>query len=163
MQFSSLFDADPPSWQTWAIPAAGMLAALLSLVVGRLIFSRSRSRGEAAADKPTHDPFDQGSVTERRGSARRKGNVVEVLVTGSDTEEEPARGWVVDRSMGGLCLTLNEEVAPGTVLNLKPRNGPPATPWVEVEVRSCKKDRSGYEVGCQFIRTPPWAVLLLFG
>jgi PilZ domain len=162
MYLPSFFD-EPPSWQTCAIPAAGLLAALLSLFVGRFLLARSRTRQKQAAHGPAHDPFDHGSVTERRGTPRRKGNAVEVLITDAEAAGEPVRAWVVDRSMGGLCLHLNDELAPGTVLSLKPRNGPPATPWVQVEVRSCKKDRSGYETGCQFVRTPPWAVLLLFG
>jgi hypothetical protein len=165
MEISSFFDVHPPSWQTWAVPAAGLIAALLSLLVGRLVLAnrRSRIKPTADADEPVHDPFDKGSLTERRDTSRRKGNPVEVLVTDTDEEREPARGWVVDRSMGGLCLMLNDDVAAGTVLSVKPRSAPPATPWVQVEVRSCKKDRSGYEAGCQFVRTPPWAILLLFG
>jgi hypothetical protein len=162
MHLPSFFDAAPP-WQAWVIPAAGFVAALLSLFVGRLLLSRSRTRQRSEAEAPPYDPFDYGSATERREAPRRKGNPIEVLVTDPEVAGEPVRGWVVDRSMGGLCLMLNDEIAPGTVLNIMPRNGPPATPWVEVEVRTCKKDRTGYEAGCQFVRTPPWAVLLLFG
>ena len=65
--------------------------------------------------------------------------------------------------MGGLCLLLHDEIAPGTFLNVKPSKCPPATPWIELEVRSCKKTNDGYEAGCQFLKPPPWAILLLFG
>jgi hypothetical protein len=35
---------------------------------------------------------------------------------------------------------------------------------VQVEVRNCRKINSDeYELGCRFLRTPPWSVLLLFG
>ncbi len=150
----------------WAIPGAGLCASLLSLVVGRYVLSSIRSRVKAAGDtpeEPIHDPFDRGSITEQRGTVRRKGNPVEVLVTDGEATAEPVRGWVVDRSMGGLCLMLDDEVAPGAALSLKPRNAPPATPWVQVEVRNCKRTKTAYEVGCRFPKTPPWAVLLLFG
>jgi hypothetical protein len=168
MDFQSFLESPPPSWHTWAIPAAGLFAALLALLTGRFVLAHWRARvrpvAEASVDDgPIHDPFEHGSVTERRGTRRRQGNPIEVLIGGPDSDREPVRGWVVDRSMGGLCLLLHEEATPGTVLSLKPRNGPPATPWVQVQVRSCKRDRSGYEAGCQFVRTPPWAVLLLFG
>ncbi len=171
MYLFSLFEPEPPPWQTWVIPAAGLFASLMSLVVGRFVLSNIRSRSKAAAtghagpaaEGATYDPFDHGSVTERRTTARRKGNPIEVLITEGDGETEPYRGWVVDRSMGGLCLLLHDDVAAGTVLSIKPRSAPPATPWVQLTVRSCKKDRAGYEVGCQFVKTPPWAVLLLFG
>jgi hypothetical protein len=166
MMLSSLLDHESPPWQTWVIPAAGLFASLLALFAGRFVLGRRRAaRAAPAADgpDPIHDPFDRGSVSERRGTVRREGNPIEVLMSDADAEGEPTRGWVIDRSMGGLCLLLHDEIAPGTVLSLKPRQAPPATPWVRVEVRSCKKERSGYEAGCQFVRTPPWAVLLLFG
>jgi hypothetical protein len=170
MLLSSLFDSEPPHWQTWVIPAAGLLTALTSLFLCRFILSHWRSRARSGgsgdggpdADRPAHDPFEQGSVSERRVAPRRKGNPIEVLVTDEEATREPARACVLDRSMGGMCLLLNEEVAPGTVLSVKPRKAP-ESPWVQVEVRSCKRDRSGYETGCQFVRTPPWAVMLLFG
>ena len=44
-----------------------------------------------------------------------------------------------------------------------PAHAPPMTPWTEVEVRSCRQKKDGYEVGCQFVKTPPWSILLLFG
>jgi PilZ domain-containing protein len=161
------FFESPPPWQTLVIPAVGLVVTLLSLVVGRFILPRSRNQ-EAAPDtakknNPTHDPFANGSASERRGAARRKGNPVEILISDAEATKEAARACVVDRSMGGLCLLLNEPVEPGTVVSIKPVNGPQATPWVQVEVRSCKKDSSVYEVGCQFVRTPAWAVMLLFG
>ncbi len=30
-------------------------------------------------------------------------------------------------------------------------------------VRSCRKNGEFYEIGCEFEKTPPWNVLLLFG
>jgi hypothetical protein len=165
MPLLSFFDSEPPLWYTWVIPAVGLTASLMTLFVGRFVLARWRSRVRPGAGSagPVHDPFDYGSATERRTAARRGGNPIEALITDAEATAEPVRGWVTDRSMGGLCLLLSEEVGPGTILSVKPRNSPPATPWVQVEVRSCKKDRSGYEVGCMFVRTPPWAVLLLFG
>jgi hypothetical protein len=162
MTLSSLLDKVPPSWQTWAVPAAGLVVALLALFAGRFVLVRFRAR-TAPAEDPAYDPFERGSITERRAVARRKGMPVEVLISDAEVTREPTRGWVTDRSMGGLCLVLDEETPEGTVLSLKPQQGPPGTPWVRAEVRTCKKERSGYTIGCRFVRTPPWAVLLLFG
>jgi hypothetical protein len=167
MQLPQFLD-DALAWQTWVIPAAGLFASLLALIVGHHFLSRSHKPvKEEPGDSPRgpthHDPFDDGSVSERRGAARRKGNPVEVFITDAEATREPVRACVVDRSVGGLCLLVSEEVEPGTVLSVKPRNAPPATPWIQVEVRACKKDRAGYEVGCQFVHTPPWPVMLLFG
>ena len=71
--------------------------------------------------------------------------------------------WVIDRSMGGVCLLMPEALTEGTVLSIKPRKSPPGMPWVQVAVCTCKEDRTGYEVGCRFVKTPAWGVLLLFG
>jgi hypothetical protein len=164
MQLPSFLGDKPASWQTWAIPVAGLCAAWLTLFAGRFFLARWRAgRAEQTAGGPVHDPFDHGSVTERRAAPRREGSHVEVLVRGAEAAQEPVRAWVIDRSMGGVCLLLNEEAAPGTVLSVMPRRAPPGTPWVHAEVRSCKREKDGYEVGCRFVRTPPWAVLLLFG
>jgi hypothetical protein len=66
---------------------------------------------------------------ERRTTSRRHGNLVSVTIT-----REPSRvasagvpavdGWVMNRSGGGLCLLVDEEVAPGTVLTVTPHLGP---------------------------------------
>ena len=37
------------------------------------------------------------------------------------------------------------------------------TPWVDVEVRMCRALKDGYELGCQFVKTPNWSILLMFG
>jgi hypothetical protein len=165
MLLASWLNLEPPSWQTLAIPVAGLSAALLTLVAGRWALSRRRAAraAPAAAAAPVHDPFEHGSVTEQRGSVRRKGNPIEVLISDAEAEQEPLRGWVIDRSTNGLCLLLHEEIAAGTVLSVKPRQAPPGMPWVRAEVRSCKRDRTGYQAGCQFLSTPPWGILLLFG
>jgi hypothetical protein len=163
MELPSLLNGQPSAWQTWVIPTAGLVATLLTLCAGRIVLARQRGKRAAAAEGPAHDPFEQGSLSERRGSARRKGSPIEVLLADDKATPEPLPGWVIDRSVGGLCLLLHDEIAPGTALRLKPRKAPPATPWTPVEVCSCTKERDGYRVGCRFVRTPPWAVLLLFG
>jgi len=166
MDLQSLFENEMPPWQTWLIPAAGLFACLVILMTGRLVLSRRRanaSRKDGPKDDPDHDPFDLGSLTERRNTTRRTGSPIELTVRNDNPDAEPRLAWVIDRSMGGLCLLLHEEIAEGTVLDVKPSKCPPGTPWVQIEVRSCKKTNDGHEAGCQFLRPPPWAVLLLFG
>jgi hypothetical protein len=162
MQLPSFLPSDP-AWQTWVVPAAGLCAALLVLFAGRFVLARRRAAAARPADEAAHDPFAHGSLSERRGTFRREGTPIEVLISDAEVTEEPVRGWVLDRSMGGLRLLLDDGVASGLVLALKPRQAPPGTPWVRVEVCSCKKEGDGFEAGCKFVRTPPWSVLLLFG
>jgi hypothetical protein len=144
----------------------GMVATGLTLVAGRWLFARRAPRPtprSQAGEASRPDPFEHGSSTEQRRALRRSGNPVEVLVSDAEVTAEPVPGWVLDRSVGGVCLALSDEVAAGTVLSLRPRQAPPGTPWVRAEVRTCKKAQDQFEVGCQFVRTPPWSILLLFG
>ena len=165
MELFSVIDLDfsRRGWEAWAVPVIGVLTAGLTLLAGRAAIRRRRARGDGAASHDDHDPFEDGSASERRATVRRKGNHVEILVTDADSPDEPIRGWVVDRSLGGLALLLSQPRPEGTVLSIRPRQCPSVTPWVPVEVRTCKEDRGGYELGCQFQRTPPWNVILLFG
>jgi hypothetical protein len=54
-------------------------------------------------------------------------------------------------------------IAPGTTLQVKAVNAPDTIGFVTVIVRSCRKNGDHFEVGCEFEKTPPWNVLLLFG
>jgi hypothetical protein len=113
--------------------------------------------------EPEYDPFVEGSATEQRYAHRRAGNPVEVLLAPEGSTTQQWRGWVLDRSVCGLCLCVPDEFADGTVLRALPVKAPKITPWTDLEVRSCRGVKDGYEIGCQFIRQPPWSVLLLFG
>src|SRR5262245_51364805 len=123
----------------WAPLASGVLAALLVLIVGRLIYRRRRlvhfappaSRGRAS---PEADPFIHGSAMERRKALRRGGNPVSVLLTDAERKAKPLDGWVVDRSTGGLCLSVPNAVEPGTIVGVRASDAPQSVPWVQLEV-----------------------------
>jgi hypothetical protein len=109
------------------------------------------------------DPFVHGSPTEQRKAFRREGNPVEVLIVQIASGAVQGEGFVIDRCVGGLGLFVEQPLEVGKHLNVRPTNAPPITPWVEIIVKSCRASNPGYEVGCQFVRTPPWAILLMFG
>lgn len=108
------------------------------------------------------DPFRSGGGGEKRGSLRRQGTVVRVAVADADFNEME-HAWVVDRSVGGLGLALSKPLAPGTALCVRPLAAADVAGWVEVTVRNCSPQGERWKVGCQFVRTPPWSILLLFG
>src|SRR5690348_8363345 len=118
MPFAIVIDLDLPHWHTAVIPVIGLMAAGMTYLAGRWALRRRRT-GPPVPPPPTepaapeYDPFDNGSLTERRRALRRKGNSIEILVGDGDAAAEPVRGWVIDRSTGGLCLLLSEEVALG--------------------------------------------------
>jgi hypothetical protein len=157
-------------YQVWIVPVIGVASAGLALVMGRALLGRRRlkrplrrRKTDLQATPEDHDPFVHGSATERRNALRRGGNPVPVLVTDADVTRDPYRAWVLDRSTGGLCLAAPEEVATGTVLSVRTGNAPDTVPWVQMEVKSCREVDGNWELGCQFVKTPNWNTMLLFG
>jgi len=168
-------DFEWSEWTPYIGPAVGVLAAIAVLVIGWMA-ARRRSGGAiplpsatrdkasaAAAPAAAADPFTEGTNRERRGALRRGGNPVAILISDADARAEPSHGWVVDRSTGGLCLSVPEAVAEGSVLSVRTSNAPTTVPWVQIEVKNCRLVGKEYELGCRFVRTPPWSVMLLFG
>jgi len=149
--------------------AIGVGVGLCAIFVGKLAFGRkkpnpSKNPGpDSKRAEPVHDPFTEGSPSELRKSMRREGNPTEIFLAKPDNKNKPSRGWVLDRSLGGLYIAVGEEFKPGTKLAVLPANAPPMTPWVDIEVRSCRELKEGYGLGCQFLKTPNWSVLLMFG
>ncbi len=70
----------------------------------------------------------------------------------------------MDRSMGGLRILVERPLTANQMLNVRSTDAPQTVAWVQVQVRRIEQlpDKT-FEVGCQFIRTPPWPVLLTFG
>jgi hypothetical protein len=99
----------------------------------------------------------------RRGSLRRGGNRVPVLIARSEGASEHADGEVLDRSMHGLCLTGTESVPVGTFLRVRCKQYGEEAPWVEVEVRNCRPRDGRFLLGCRFTQPQLLSVLLLFG
>lgn len=154
-----------PYWEIWVPIVIGMVAGGLSIVAFRSLLSGARVKN---APRPVvqhrdYDPYEKGSATEQRRTLRRGGNPVEVYVAPDQSNEPEWRAWVLDRSMGGLCLSTTEEFKPGAILRVMPINATTMTPWTDIEVSNCRRAKDGYEIGCKFCKQPPWAILLLFG
>jgi hypothetical protein len=158
-QISITLDLD--RWELWFTLAAGLISAGLTLYVGRLWFRRQTQALPMPQTSPAEfDPFDYGSASNKRTSLRRQGNSVKVAVTDANKPHETYQGWVLDRSTGGLRLAVPREVPVGSTLSVRVNQD---LPWVQVEVRRSERQEDYWELGCQFVRTPPWSVLLSFG
>jgi hypothetical protein len=154
------------AWQAeWIVPAVGVAMAAVALGVGRsFVRGRHRPKGEeATAKNRLADPYFHGSLTEQRVAARRSGNAVSIQVRDPEGKGPEQQGWVVDRSVGGLSLELENALEPGTTWQVRPRNAPTGTPWVTVEARSCVMEGGTWKIGCKFDKTPTWNILMLFG
>jgi hypothetical protein len=161
--------ADTPSWWPdvlWLIPAVGVVVACCAFVWGRRLTGRPGSPPAAAAAPPPGkdevDVFLHGSASDRRTAPRRQGNSIDVIVS-RGREHPPIHGWVVNRSVKGLALMVDQAIPEGTVLEVRPRTASESTPWTSVEVCRCQPQGKEWEIGCSFVRTPQYNVLLLFG
>lgn len=103
------------------------------------------------------------SYADRRGSVRREGAPVRVLLSSSTLRGGVNDAYVVDRSTGGLRIVMQAAVPPGSTLQVRAANAPDNIGFVTLIVRSCRKHPDHFELGCEFEKTPPWNVLLLFG
>ena len=118
---------------------------------------------DPAAGKSLNWAPPEASYADRRSTVRREGTPVRVLLASPTFRGGSADGFVVDRSTGGLRLAVSGAIAPGTIVQVKAANAPETIGYVSVVVRSCRRAADYYEAGCEFDRTPPWNVLLLFG
>ena len=103
------------------------------------------------------------SYADRRGAVRRDGAPVRVVLSSPTFRNGVNDGLVMDRSTGGLRIVTQAVIAPGSTLQVRAVNAPDNIGFVTVIVRSCRKTGDHYEMGCEFEKTPPWNVLLLFG
>jgi hypothetical protein len=164
--FAQILKVNLPYSEYWLPLAIGIGVAICALTITKLVMPRKKEAVPPPVQQPPapeHDPFTQGSANEMRKSYRRQGNMTEVNVALDEKKDRPVRAWVLDRSMGGLCLQSSMEIPAGTRVHVLPVNATSMTPWIEIEVRSCRSVQDGFELGCQFVKTPSWSILLLFG
>ncbi len=158
------FDFDLSQWETWVVPIIGLSSAGLTLFMGGAwLRKRSKKPPPPKRIAPQRDSYDHGSRYERRSSVRRPGKQIKVYLADPESQIEPFEGWVVDRSMGGLCLSVYQAVAENTILNVRAVDAPDTVPWIQIQVKRCQSEGPRWELGCQFVRSPSWGVLLLFG
>lgn len=158
-----------------ALPSLAAASALAAgLLVGRVVFLAGRNvlrRRWTYADQPPPVPQKPPGSTrvrryegvEKRRSGRRLGQPVKVLLVDHPAENSVLEGWVLDRSMTGLCLALPRSLPAKTLLQVRATNAPEGTPWVEAEVVHSQATADYCRVGCRYLAAPRIGVLLLFG
>jgi PilZ domain len=155
-------------WESWTIPAAGLACAGLALMMARIVSGRRKPTPPAPPPpaketNPQQKRFDPPSHRERRAYVRRGDKPTRVLISDANATAEPFPGLVCNRSMGGLRLTVPRELEENTILSVRAGDAGPDSPWIQVEVKWCHAKGDSWDLGCQFVRTPPYSQLLLFG
>jgi hypothetical protein len=156
----------------WAHRAAfvctglGIVLTLGVFFVARRMTAVPPPRPSAPPPAPNeliHDPFVHGSASEKRNAWRRKGSPVEVMISDAEGKAPPRLATVTDRSVGGIRLLLDDDLPVGTFVSLRPSRSNEDVPWIRVEVRNSQKTSAGWELGCQFVRTPASSILWQLG
>jgi PilZ domain len=145
---------------------AAVASAGLACVLGAVLLGRRRPRQAGDQEKPRRQAAVRDLVFERpgherRNALRREGSSIAVEVQQADGRV--ASGWVIDRSLGGLAMQLDAPFEVGALVKVRPAETPRSVPWVQLEVRHCEQINGAWRVGGQFVKTPPYSVLLLFG
>ncbi len=147
--------------QNWQILVIGSATACLAFAVGLTTFRKRQVKAPKPAASP--DPVPAEGTSERRAALRRGGHPVTVDLHDPDELQPSHQGWVLDRSVTGLCLMAPNALPIGSIWKVRPCNAPQTTPPVRVEIKSCVSDGAEWKLGCCFEKTPNYAVLLMFG
>jgi hypothetical protein len=145
-----------------SVAAIGVSTAGLALFFGRRLFTHAQTALPFAEPESRGEFLLPGSGQERRTAPRRRGNCVAAHLTDS-TDSSPVEVWVVDRSLGGLCLLCETPVEAGSQLRVRPRHASGSQMWTPIRIRSCQRGKDGWLLHCQFLQIPPMNVLLLYG
>ncbi|HLJ94953.1 MAG TPA: hypothetical protein VKU02_17390 [Gemmataceae bacterium] len=129
------------------------------------ILNLFRRRAELPLPAPADTLVASASTltfTERRQAPRRWGDPVQVLIWDEYTAGEPTRGWIMNRSTGGLGLSAARPSLEGALLNVRVAIAPDTVPWTRVQVKGCNPSTGRWILSCQFFETPSREVLLMF-
>jgi hypothetical protein len=139
-----------------------VLAAVAIAYSHRSFLSNELGASSAGSSPTAADPVSAKTI-DRRKSPRRSGNPIAIYIAYPDSKSEPVVGKVSDRSLGGLCISSENEFEIGTNLLVRPVKSINLTPWCQVEVLACRKVGSGWILNCRFMNPRPDSVRLLFG
>jgi eukaryotic-like serine/threonine-protein kinase len=116
----------------------------------------------APAAKP-REPAPAAVHDERRKAVRRAGNPVSVELRDVPGRSEPLRGWVLDRSVLGLGVLLDEPLEVGSVMNVLSLGPAGSERTFRLRIIYCVPQKASWRVGCQFLEALSYGDVRLFG
>jgi hypothetical protein len=141
----------------------------LGFVVGLLCRRRPLEPHEddddapALADGGAAASEASGPKRDKRRNPRRPGRSVEVFVALAGSTQKPCKGVILNRSVGGLGILVGDEYPVGAMVGVLPATASHLEPWVESEVKTCRKLGDDWEIGLQFVQIPPYSTMIQFG
>jgi hypothetical protein len=145
---------------------AAALGAVAAVYLARLLFP-NRESAPAAPPPTTSDscanhwekPTDPAG--ECRKHRRRCDRPVQLQLFGPG-DRQPRPAYVLDRSQGGLRLSVETPFPINAILRVRPTNAPDNARWLRAKVRWCSTEEGRHEIGCQFTDHSPFHVMLMF-
>jgi hypothetical protein len=154
---------------SWFLSSTLGIAILVSLAAFGLVVGLIQVTGRRRSDKdpedlePAEDRYVNKGPPEKRVAYRRERNPVQVAIAAECLGTDTVYGVVLDRTTDGVSLSVTREIYAGSVLTIRPANVSPMAPSLQVQVRHCHQSGTEWVVGCQWVKSPPYAVLLMFG
>jgi hypothetical protein len=109
-----------------------------------------RPRDETRTAAP---PVASAEAPDRRRALRRCGEPVEVHLD-DGASDKPALGLLRNRSAGGLGISCQHPVSPGTLLNVRATVAPASAAWAPLVVRACTPFATGWMLHTEFVGAP---------
>lgn len=104
------------------------------------------------------------SNEDRRIWPRRRKQLRVLVADPGDALDDPYLAWILDRSPGGLCLSVGSmDIEEGTILGVRPTSAAAHAPFIEVLVKNRRERDHCLELGCEFVRSLNWETLIQFG
>jgi hypothetical protein len=104
-----------------------------------------------------HDQVDEAIDEERQQSQRAAGNPIPVLLSPREEDSELLSGWIVERSLAGLTLLLDQELPAASVWRIKNARPSCTRPeWVTITIEACLPEGNSFKLHGKFLQHPTW-------
>lgn len=131
----------------------------------------SSQQREETRPTPASAPVDAMSAAnfaapmggaEKRRSPRRGSGLAVVHISRTGAWGKPTEGWVINKSLGGMCLCSPRRFDEGTLLKVAPKRRSSEKAEVELHVLHVRQEGARYILHCQFVSHVPAHVLQRF-
>ncbi len=119
--------------------------------------------GNSRASDPPVAAVSASGSREKRRAPRRGSNLAVVEISRPGSWLKPVEGWVVNKSLGGMCLCSPRKFDTDTILKITSKRQSGSDSTLEVRVVEFRTEGTRYMLHCQFTKHPPAHVLRLFG
>jgi hypothetical protein len=130
------------------------LFGLLIGAAGYLVAKSNRGGNQAMAGQQFANPPEIQELTEagseQRLHARYESQPFKLRVT-IDQDGQELEGLVLNQSLGGLCICVQQSLPEGSLLSLRDADSAQPLARSRVIIKNCRPHRGGWALGCQYV------------